>query len=240
MSRSRSRRTGGPRRLLSMTWRDLLFAHWTVAPDTVATRLPDRLSVDTFEGEASLGAVPFRMEIGPAGLPLRLTFDELNLRTYVRGPDGRRGVYFFNLDADDPLGVAVARSLFRLPYYRAETEVERSGDRVRFRSRRTHGGASPARFEASYGPVEGAVAATPEPGSLEAFLVEHYRFYTTDDRGRVYHGDIDHGPWSLRPAWAEFEENTLFEASGFERPTGEPTLHVADRVEVTAGRVRRT
>jgi hypothetical protein len=221
-----------------MTWRDLLFAHWTVAPEVVGARLPDRLAVDTFERDAYLGVVPFRMGIGPAGLPFRLTFDELNLRTYVRGPDGGRGVYFFNLDADDRLGVAAARRLFRLPYYRAETSVRREGGEVRFRSRRTHPDAPPARFDATYGPD--GPSFTPEPGSLEAFLVERYRFYAVDDRRRVYRGDIDHGPWSLRPARAEFAENTLFEANGFDHPGGEPTLHVADPIEVTAGRVRRT
>lgn len=221
-----------------MTWRDLLFAHWDVSPGTVEARLPDGLAVDTFEGDAYLGIVPFRMEIGPVGLPVRSTFDELNLRTYVRGPDGGKGVYFFNLDADDPLGVAVARRLFRLPYYRAETEVHRSDRRVHFRSRRTHGGVPPARFEAEYGPNGPAFA--PEPGSLEAFLAENYRFYTVDERNRLYHGDIDHEPWSLRPAWADVHENTLFEANGFDHPGGEPVLHVADPVAVTAGRVRRT
>ena len=221
-----------------MTWRDLLFAHWAVPPGTVDARLPDGLAVDTYDGEAYLGIVPFRMEIGPAGLPFRLTFDELNLRTYVRGPDGGRGVYFFNLDADDRLGVAVARSLFRLPYYRAETELRRTDDRVYVRSRRTHGGVPPARFEATYRPAGSAF--TPGPGSLEAFLAENYRFYTVDDGGRLYHGDVDHEPWSLRPARADIVENTLFEASGFEPPGGEPTLHVADPIEVTAGRLRRT
>jgi uncharacterized protein YqjF (DUF2071 family) len=225
------------RGLLSMTWRDLLFAHWAVPAETVAARLPDRLSVDTFEGTAYLGIVPFRMEIGPAGLPFRLTFDELNLRTYVRGPDGGRGVHFFNLDADDRLGVSVARSLFRLPYYRAETEFRRAGERVHFRSRRTHPDAPPARFAAEYGPD--GPAFTPEPGTLEAFLVENYRFYTMDDGGRLYHGDIDHEPWTLRPATAEIT-NTLFEASGFDHPDVDPILHVADPIRVTAGRVHRT
>jgi uncharacterized protein YqjF (DUF2071 family) len=221
-----------------MTWRDLLFAHWTVPVQTVEARLPDRLAVETFDGDAYLGVVPFRMEIGPAGLPGRLSFDELNLRTYVRGPDDGQGVYFFNLDADDPLGVTVARWLFRLPYYRAETEVSRTDDRVRFRSRRTHGGVPAARFDAEYGPD--GPAFTPEPGSLEAFLVERYRFYTVDDRGRVYHGDIDHEPWSLRPARGRIRENGLFGANGFDHPGGEPTLHVAEPIRVTAGRIRRT
>ena len=223
-----------------MTWRDLLFAHWAVPPRTVDSRLPARIAVDTFEGDAYLGVVPFRMEIGPSRVPFRLTFDELNLRTYVRGPDGGRGVYFFNLDADDPLGVAVARSLFRLPYYRAETEVRRVDGRVRFRSRRTHQGVPPARFDAEYGPDDSTPAFVPEAGSLEAFLTENYRFYTVGDGGRVYRGDIDHEPWSLRPADAEIHENTLFEANGFDHPEGEPTLHVADPIDVTAGRIRRT
>jgi hypothetical protein len=221
-----------------MTWRDLLFAHWRVDPATVAARLPEPIEVDTFEGEAYLGVVPFRMEVAPVGLPLGRTFGELNLRTYVRSPDGGSGVYFFNLDADDRLGVTVARSLFRLPYYRAEMSVERTGGRVRFRSRRTHRRAPPARFDGRYG-ADGPEFA-PEPGSLERFLVENYRFYTTDDDGQVYRGDIDHEPWSLRPAWAEFAENTLFEANGFEPPDGAPLLHVAEPIEVTAGWVSRT
>lgn len=221
-----------------MTWRDVLFAHWRVPPETVDPHLPASLEVDTFEDDAYLGVVPFRMTIGPAGVPVRRTFGELNLRTYVRGSDGDSGVYFFDLDADDRLGVALARSLFRLPYYRAEMSVQRTGDRVRFRSQRTHRGVPPVRFEATYGPD--GPAFTPEPGSLASFLVENYRFYTTDDDGRVYRGDVDHEPWTLRPAWAEFVENTLFEANGFDHPDGEPTLHVAEPVEVTAGWIRRT
>ena len=67
--------------LLSMTWRDLLFAHWSVAPETVAERLPPRVSVDTRDGDAYLGVVPFVMsDIGPRGLPVGLAFGELNLR----------------------------------------------------------------------------------------------------------------------------------------------------------------
>ena len=156
------------RRWLEMTWRDGLFAHWPADPSTVAAALPDRLSVATHEGDAYLGVVPFVMDdIRPRGLPTGLSFPELNLRTYVEGPNGP-GVYFHSLDADDRLGVAVARGLFRLPYYRAETDVRHPGtwegadgadaDRaVRFASRRVHGGAPSARFDATYAPAEAGV-----------------------------------------------------------------------------------
>jgi hypothetical protein len=227
------------RGLLSMTWSDLLFAHWPVDPETVAEHLPDSYEVDTFEGRAYLGVVPFVMsDIGPAFLPFERSFGELNLRTYVRGPDGTPGVYFFNLDAEDGISVFLARSLFRLPYYRAEMSVSRDGGAVEFWSRRTHPGVAPARFEARYGP-DGEFF-TPEPGTLAHFLTERYRFYTVDDRGRTYYGDIEHPPWRLAPAWANIAENDLFEANGFDHPAGGPHLHYAKEIAVTAGRVNRT
>ncbi|SDF60584.1 hypothetical protein SAMN04488067_10649 [Halorubrum xinjiangense] len=240
------------RRWLEMTWRDGLFAHWPVDPATVAASLPDALSVATHDGDAYLGVVPFVMDdIRPRGVPMGLSFPELNLRTYVDGPDGP-GVYFHSLDADDRLGVAVARGLFRLPYYRAETDVRRTaagdglgrrgvdtdeGDAVRFASRRVHRGAPHARFDATYAPA--GEAFTPEPGSLPAFLLENYRFYTAGSGGRLYVGEIDHDPWTLRPAAAEIRANTLFAANGFEAPEGDPVLHYGEPIAVTADRIRR-
>lgn len=231
------------RPLLEMTWEDLLFAHWPVDPSVVEQRLPAGYEVDTFEGTAYLGVVPFVMRnVRPAFLPalpgpLDRSFGELNLRTYVRGPDGTPGVYFFNLDADDLLSVGVARSLFRLPYYRATMDVERSGETVRFESERTHRSAPACRFEAEYGPD--GEPFTPEAGTLPHFLTERYRFYTVDDRGRTYYGDIAHEPWKLAPATADIRTNDLFTANGFDRPAGDPHLLYARRIDVTAGRVHR-
>ena len=228
--------------VLPMTRRDLLFAHWPVAPRMVAAGLPEGVAVDTYDGNAYLGVVPFVMaDIGPRGLPVGLSFGELNLRTYVT-VDGDPGVYFFNLDADDRVDVRIARSVFQLPYYRAEMDVRTQGSRldreVRFRSQRTSADAPSAAFDATCGP-DGSFSA-PDPGSEAALLTERYRFYATDDDGRVYHGGIDHEPWSLAPGRAEIRENGLFEANGFEKPAGEPLLQFAAPIAVTAGRIRRT
>ena len=155
-----------------MTWRDALFCHWPVDPAVVAETLPDRLSVATHDGEAYLGVVAFVMDdIRPRGTPVGLSFPELNLRTYVDGPDGP-GVYFYNLDADDRLGVSVARRLFALPYYRAEMRAMRpeGADGVEFRSRRTHRGVPSARFDATYAPTGGGFAADAY-GYRKAFLL---------------------------------------------------------------------
>jgi uncharacterized protein YqjF (DUF2071 family) len=232
-------------KLLSMVWEDLLFAHWPVDPAVVAEQLPEGLTVDTYDGTAYLGVVPFVMRsIGPRFAPLGLSFGELNLRTYVRetadgptddAPDsGGRGVYFFNLDADDRLGVTVARSLFQLPYYRANMTVDRAGERVAFRSQRPDGSAA---FAAAYGPE--AEPSVPDEGSLAAFLTENYRFYTADEGGRLWYGDIDHPRWELAPASADFVRNELFTVNGFDHPGGEPILHFSPRIRVTAGRIHR-
>lgn len=239
------------RRWLEMTWRDGLFLHWPVDPAVVAETLPDRLSVATYDGEAYLGVVAFVMDdIRPRGVPFGLSFPELNLRTYVDGPAGP-GVYFYNLDADDRLGVGVARRLFALPYYRAEMTVSHGADdrgaddrgdpvgtgdgAVRFTSRRTHPGVPSARFDATYEPNGGPFSA--DPGSLDAFLVENYRFYA--DGNHLYKGAITHEPWRLRAATAEVRTNTLFEANGFDRPEGEPLVRYAEPIDVSADRIRR-
>ncbi len=236
------------RRWLEMTWRDGLFVHWAVDPELVEPTLPDGLSVDTHEGNAYLGVVPFVMDdIRPRGVPVGLSFPELNLRTYVEGPNGP-GVYFYSLDADDPVGVTVARRLFALPYYRARMDVRREsvagdrsegapadGTRVHFRSRRVHGGAPPAPFDATYEPTE-ETGWTPEAGSLPAFLVENYRFYAMG--GRLYCGAIEHEPWTLRGGRVTLRRNGLFEANGFERPDDDPLVHYADPIDVTADRIR--
>jgi Uncharacterized conserved protein len=138
------------RGLLEMTWQDTCFLHWPMAPDELATHLPNGLSPATYNGDAWVGVVAFEMAgISPRGLPVSLSFPELNLRTYVDGPSGP-GVLFFNLDADDKLGVSVARRLFRLPYYQADGQIRRTDAGVTFASTRTHDGVPSAAFDATY------------------------------------------------------------------------------------------
>jgi len=223
------------RDVLRMEWRDVFFIHWPVDPAVVEPTLPDSLAVDTFDDRAWLGIVGFRMDgIRPRFVPIGHSFRELNLRTYVRH-DGDPGVYFYNLDADDRLGVALARRLFALPYYRAEMTVREHDGGIRFRSERSHPGAPSAAFDATILPR--GKAEPVESGTLESFLVERYRFFT-ERRGSIAVGEVDHEAWPLQDADATIRHNTFFEASGFELPSGEPHLLYSPGVDVTAGWVR--
>jgi uncharacterized protein YqjF (DUF2071 family) len=222
--------------LLSMRWRDVLFASWPVAPTAIRPQLPDGLDPDTFEGDAYLSVVAFVMEdIRPRGSPVGLTFPELNLRTYVTHEDGP-GIYFFNLDADDRVGVSIARRAFGLPYYTAEMSVSERDEGFRFRSQRTDSNAPRADFDATYAPT--GEHSRPEPGTLEHFLTERYRFYTPVF-GRLFRGDIQHDPWQIAPATASFEANGLFDANGVAPPTSDPHCLYSQGIDVAAGRIRR-
>ena len=100
---------------MTQRWNDLLFAHWPIPVAQMAALLPDWLEVDTFQGSAWLGVVPFwldRIKIrGVPPIPGARSFPDLNLRTYVRDQfTGTPGVYCFSLDASNLLAVAVARS----------------------------------------------------------------------------------------------------------------------------------
>lgn len=231
---------------MSQRWCDLLFAHWPVQPAALRPRIPDRLEIDTFDGTAWIAVVPFRMEaVRPRWLPAvpwLSAFPELNVRTYVR-LDDRPGVFFFSLDATNPIAVRLARWAFHLPYLRARMRCRIEGDEIAYRSTRTHAGAPGARFEGRYGPAGDVFRAG--PGSLERFLTERYCLYASDtsvggSAGKLYRGEVHHGPWPLQPAAAALETNTLVEAAGLEGVTGAaPHLLFARSIDVRVWPPRR-
>ena len=74
-------------------WTELLFLHWTFAPEVIRPLVPKSLELDLYDGRAYVGMVPFRMDdIRSAWMPKRagLEFLETNVRTYVhhRGKPG--------------------------------------------------------------------------------------------------------------------------------------------------------
>jgi len=230
---------GGPW-VMAQTWHDLLFAHWPVPAATLRAHIPAQLEIDTFEGQAWLGVVPFRMSgvrmRGTPALPWISKFPELNVRTYVT-VGGKPGVWFFSLDAGNPLAVAIARAWFHLPYFRARMFCEERNGWIHYHSERTHHGAPSGSLEARYRPVGELFLA--KPGALEYFLTERYCLYTVGARGRVIRGEIHHLPWPLQLAEASFTRNTMAEASGFTFPAQIPLLHFAKRQDVVVWQPQR-
>src|SRR5688500_15722341 len=113
--------------IMTQTWSKLLFAHWPVPPEQIRPLLPPSVTLDTFDGQAWVGVVPFDIpNIRPRFLPPIPTmahFLELNVRTYVTR-DGKPGVWFFSLDAASRLAVEGARLAFHLPYFNAQMSLK--------------------------------------------------------------------------------------------------------------------
>lgn len=228
--------------VMAQSWHDLLFAHWPVPPDMLRPLIPASLPLDTFDGAAWVGVVPFRMSgVRPRSIPSvpwLSSFAELNLRTYVKGSDGDKpGVWFFCLEAANPVAVEIARRVFRLPYFNARMKVQRDGAGIMYRSRRIDRRGRPAEFHASYSPVGPVMLA--RPGSIEHWLTERYCLYTTNRQGRAYRGEIHHAQWPLQPAVATIERNTLPDAHEIRLPDQPPLLHFARRLDVVVWPLRR-
>ncbi len=221
--------------VLHMRWRDLLFMHWPVPEEVLRPLIPPALKLDTFDGSAWLGVVPFRMEsVRPRFLPAvpwLSSFPELNLRTYVTHED-RPGLWFFSLDAQNPVAVRLARATFHLPYFDAEMSCRASGDEVFYRSLRTHRGAPPAEFAVRYSPVGEPFES--ERGSIEDFLTERYCLYSADGRGNVRRGEVHHHLWPLQPAEAEVSSLAMTQQIGLKLPETAPILHFSRRLDVLA------
>ena len=219
----RTRTPGRP--VMYQSWGGLLFMHWPMPVEEVRRLIPEPLAIDTFDGVAWVGVTPFTMwDARPAflpALPVLSRSHELNVRTYVH-LDGVPGVWFFSLDANNPLAVRGARLAFRLPYFDARMSLEQREHTIYFNSERTHIRAPSAGFEAAWDVGDSWGQA--EPGSLDFFLIERYCLYSAH-RGRLYRARIFHRPWPLCGARLLSCSSTMIESQGLPSPEGEPLLH---------------
>ena len=216
--------------IMAQSWHDLLFAHWRIdAAQLRALRplIPAPLEIDKFQNEAWIGVVPFRM----SGVRLRATpafatfsaFPELNVRTYVTH-GGKPGVWFFSLDAANSIAVSVARAWFHLPYFNARMSCKTRNNWIEYSSERTHRNAAKAKLRMRYRPT--GETFHPQLGTLEHFLTERYCLYASDEKGKIVRGDIQHAPWSLQSAEAEFRENSMIEAATQRDASAPPLTNV--------------
>lgn len=206
-------------------WRTLLFLHWEIPADIIQAALPRGLTVDTFDGKAYVGLVPFTMSgIRPTRhlppIPGFSAFHETNVRTYVHVDGDRPGVWFFSLDAANAAAVAAARLGWHLPYYYASMELEQQGDRVDYTTRRLYPEPTPAELKIDW--TIGPSLGTAQPGTLEHFLCERYYLYAQERDGSLHRGQVHHAPYPLHSAEVGNLEQTMLQAAGFkveDRPT---------------------
>jgi uncharacterized protein YqjF (DUF2071 family) len=218
------------------TWSTQTFLHWSYDPEIVRPLLPPGLEVDTFDGMAWVSLTPFLLDnlhpprVPP--LPWISTSPETNVRTYVKGADGERAIWFFSLDIARLPAALFGRAVYFLPYMWAAMTFRNEGNSVRYTgSRRWPRG-------------DGSYDITVEPGApfqddelteLDHFLTARFVLYT-------FYGPLaakafaEHPRWPLARARVTKLEETLLVSAGLPRPVGEPLVHFSPGVDVRISR----
>ena len=220
-----TRRPEGVRMAQRQRWETLLFLHWRVPVEALRPLIPAELEIDTFDGSAWVGLVPFtmkgvRLSWLPA-VPGTSDFHETNVRTYVHHKGRDPGVWFFSLDAAAWLPAKVARTFWHLPYFFADMTLDVGADgEVKYETRRRSPEPLPAGAKVHYTPEGEVFHAT--PGTLEHFLAERYILYAQTGAG-LQVGRVHHPPYPLRKATVHAWAEDLLKAAGIARGDDAPT-----------------
>ena len=225
--------------LLHQNWHHLLFLHWEVPAVALQHLLPPELTIDTFDGKAYVGLVPFTMTgvrpVMTPPLPWISNFHEVNVRTYVHVGGRDPGVWFFSLDASSNIAVAAARAAYKLPYFHSQIEFTATNDpltAIDFDAHRDdEKGTKPANARIRYTPMDGIVT-NASPGTIEHFLLERYILYAVDSDHRLHRARVHHQPYPMQRADLLECEDTLIWAAGIRRPEEIPLKHYAREVNV--------
>jgi uncharacterized protein YqjF (DUF2071 family) len=224
----------------SQHWQDVLFLHWRVAPHALASRVPDPLEVDTYEGDAWVSLVLFRLRVRPRWLPFLPGVSDLieaNLRTYVRC-HGKPGIWFLSVHADNAWAIRWATLLTPMPYALAALRYRNVGRQFDFEA----WDASSTRQLAalSFSPIE---TPTETPTALNErllgeWLLERYRLFAPG-RGGLLQADVAHRPWSIQGAAVSGSPAGFGAAVGLDLPDVPERVHFSPGVPARFGAFER-
>jgi uncharacterized protein YqjF (DUF2071 family) len=239
---SATRSTPMGRWWLRNRWDELTFVHHSYPPDVVQALLPDGLTVDTFDDQAWVSLVPFRMRqatprfIPP--LPWISDFAETNVRTYVIDRAGNRAVWFFSLEADRLTIVAFARLLLGFPYVWSRMSIQPTGNTRRYVTTQRRWPSTPTSTTDLTIEVGDVIE---EPTDLDVFLTARWGTVARwpARRGRLRHHPVDHPEWTLRDAVLTDYADTSYEAAGLPSPTSAPIVRYADSIDAHFARPER-
>jgi uncharacterized protein YqjF (DUF2071 family) len=224
------------RAVMVQQWQDLAYIHWRYPIEEIQALLPTGVEVDSFDGSAWVGLIPFSMKnIGLPRLPAVPyfgSFPEVNVRTYVRR-NGIPGVWFFSLDVNRFLPALVARVSYFLPYCWGKASNKRSGTTLETEVRRTWPSRASTSIRVSIGdPIE-------SPDELSVFLSARWGLYSRGIGKGVRYAPVDHETWPLWSAKLESLNDTLLSAAGLSAPVGDPHVMFSPGVSVRIGLPRR-
>ena len=198
-----------PGRFLTAEWSNLVLFNYAVETALLEPHVPSGTELDLFEGRAYVSLIGFefnRTRVLGVPAPLHRSFEEVNLRLYVRRGE-RRGVAFIRELVPRYAVAAIARTAFGENYQCVPMTHRIDAD-----------GADTIEAEYTWGPArsrcamrmetEGA-AHLPAEGSLAQFITEHYWGYSAQRDGGSLEYEVQHTQWPVLEARrAEFMGDT--------------------------------
>lgn len=224
------------RPVLRQRWAELAYFHWAYEPSEVQRLLPRGVTVDVHNGAAWVGLIPFEMrkvQLGSSpAVPWLGSFIEINVRTYVIDESGRRAVWFFSLDVPRLAIVAVARSVFALPYCWARASHVQDGSRHRYEMTRRWPRGPQSSADISFSIAEAIPDG--EVTDLDNFLTARWGLLAKR-RDQLLYGQVHHQRWPLyRVEDVQIDQNVI-EAAGLPKPVGAPRASYSPGVDVQVG-----
>jgi uncharacterized protein YqjF (DUF2071 family) len=231
---------------LTAEWRWLAMLNYQVDPGLLLPFVPFGTELDRWDGKVFASVVGFRFlktKVFGLSFPFHRSFDEVNLRFYVRRVEGkevRRGVVFIKEIVPRWAIAALARNVYGeryvcLPMRHRIEEQPGSGVSVEY-GWRTGVGWNGISLTTDGDPV------LPEEGSEEQFITEHYWGYAAQRRGGCLEYRVSHPSWRVWNSRDAQLEGDLSEIYGHElaealqrRPTSAFLAEGSD-VEVHRGR----
>ena len=185
---------------LRARWENLIMANYSIDPLILMPYLPTGLELDDYNGKTYVSLVGFmfkRSRIFNIPIPLMGTFEEVNLRFYVKrkvGDTYRRGVVFINETVPYKPVAWLANKLYKEHYIAIPTR-HRIDLGAEIRSIQYDWKINDVWNNIS---VEASIESREMlQGSLEEFIFEHYYGYTkiSDSESQEYR--INHPKWRV-------------------------------------------
>ena len=191
------------RAFLTAAWRNLVMLNYAVDPQLLRAYVPRGTELDSWRDTTFVSLVGFLFDdTRLLGIPVpgHRTFEEVNLRFYVRrdaGGESRRGVTFIREIVPRAAIALVARLAYNEPYVALP---------MRHQYGHVASGGAPGVVEYEWKLRSGwagmrvqptGLGATVEAGSQEEFITEHYWGYTRQRNGSTVEYRVEHPQWRV-------------------------------------------
>jgi uncharacterized protein YqjF (DUF2071 family)/predicted DCC family thiol-disulfide oxidoreductase YuxK len=191
------------RPFLTAEWRYLVMLNYEVDRSILEPLVPADTELDLWQGRALVSVVGFKFantRVRGVAVPFHQTFDEVNLRFYVRRelPTGemRRGVVFVRELVPRTAIALLARIAYNEPYHAVAMRSTVPPTPGATPGRITYEWRTGARWQRLAATAVGACA-VPAPSSEAAFITQHHWGYTRQRDGSTVEYEVEHPVWRV-------------------------------------------